>query len=202
MTASVARADSRRASARREEILDVAGEVFAERGIANATVRDIAAAAGILSGSLYHHFESKDHMVLELLEGHGAELTALMEGAVQELAPLDALRAGLRAAVRFAAQHPSTCRILRNETSYIRTTPALAVAEARRQQHREMWVDLVRRCIADGRIRADVQPDLVVRAMWDGALGSTRWFPPWGAERPDDVADQLVALYLDGLLAG
>ena len=44
---------------RREELLAIAASLFAERGFKNTTVRDIADAAGILSGSLYHHFDSK-----------------------------------------------------------------------------------------------------------------------------------------------
>src|SRR3954471_4701394 len=53
---------------RREELLAIAARLFAERGFKNTTVRDIADAAGILSGSLYHHFDSKEAMVDELLD--------------------------------------------------------------------------------------------------------------------------------------
>ena len=52
---------------RRDEILSIAAQQFADRGVAGTTVRDIGSAAGILSGSLYHHFESKEQMVAELL---------------------------------------------------------------------------------------------------------------------------------------
>lgn len=45
--------------ARRTEILKIAADVLAKKGCASATVRDIAKASGILSGSLYHHFKSK-----------------------------------------------------------------------------------------------------------------------------------------------
>ena len=43
-------------------------------GFKNTTVRDIADAAGILSGSLYHHFDSKEAMVDELLDSFQTEL--------------------------------------------------------------------------------------------------------------------------------
>src|SRR5690625_1282303 len=52
---------------RREELLDLAAAMFAERGLRATTVRDIADGAGILSGSLYHHFSSKEEMVDEVL---------------------------------------------------------------------------------------------------------------------------------------
>src|SRR5881628_738593 len=56
-------------SARRAELLAIAAGLFAERGLRATTVRDIADAAGILSGSLYHHFDSKESMVDEILRG-------------------------------------------------------------------------------------------------------------------------------------
>src|SRR6058998_3112605 len=54
---------------RRGELLDIAARLFAERGLRATTVRDIADSAGILSGSLYHHFASKEEMVDEVLRG-------------------------------------------------------------------------------------------------------------------------------------
>src|SRR3546814_12737482 len=55
------------AGTRRDELLHIAAKLFAEKGFKNTTVRDIADAAGILSGSLYHHSDSKETMVDELL---------------------------------------------------------------------------------------------------------------------------------------
>ena len=54
---------------RRDELLELAATMFAERGLRATTVRDIADSAGILSGSLYHHFSSKEEMVDEVLRG-------------------------------------------------------------------------------------------------------------------------------------
>ena len=67
---------------RRAELLGIAAELFAERGFRNTTVRDIADAAGILSGSLYHHFDSKEAMVDELLDTFQQELFATYDEIV------------------------------------------------------------------------------------------------------------------------
>src|ERR1700744_4414098 len=55
------------ANSRRNELLGLAAALFAERGLRATTVRDIADGAGLLSGSLYHHFASKEEVVDELL---------------------------------------------------------------------------------------------------------------------------------------
>src|SRR2546428_10898890 len=54
-------------SERRARLVELAGELFAAKGYANTTVREIADAAGILSGSLYHHFDSKESVIEALL---------------------------------------------------------------------------------------------------------------------------------------
>ena len=59
---------------RRDELLQIAAGLFADKGFKNTTVRDIADASGILSGSLYHHFDSKESMVDEILSTFQAEL--------------------------------------------------------------------------------------------------------------------------------
>lgn len=51
------------AGERREQILDVATRVFAEKGFAGASIRDIANAVGVTEGLLYHYFESKEQIL-------------------------------------------------------------------------------------------------------------------------------------------
>src|SRR5580704_15004136 len=53
--------------ARRSEILDIASQVLAQKGYDQTSVREIGAACGILSGSLYHHFSSKEQIAFEIV---------------------------------------------------------------------------------------------------------------------------------------
>ena len=76
-------ADAPTRSSRRDELLATAGRMFAEQGLRSTTVRDIADAAGILSGSLYHHFDSKESMVDEILRGD-----ALLVGEHEDRRPV------------------------------------------------------------------------------------------------------------------
>jgi AcrR family transcriptional regulator len=67
--------------ARREEILATAAELFASSG-ARTSLKEIAAACGILPGSLYHHFESKEAIVVELVQRYQADLDRLAAEAL------------------------------------------------------------------------------------------------------------------------
>ena len=89
---------------------------------------------------------------------------------------------------------------IHNTAGSVGTMITAASVEKLRQSNRLLWIGLVKDCIASGQMRSDVNPDMVVRAMWDGVMGTPRWFPPQGRRRPEAVADQIVALFLDGLL--
>jgi AcrR family transcriptional regulator len=69
---------------RRTEILDTAADLFASSGL-RTSLKEIADACGILPGSLYHHFESKEALIVELIERYQADLDAVADGALAEL---------------------------------------------------------------------------------------------------------------------
>jgi len=82
--AGSATADGRR----REEVLDTAAKLFASSGL-RTSVQDIADACGIKPGSLYHHFESKEAIVVALLRRYHAELDRTAEIGLEQLRVLD-----------------------------------------------------------------------------------------------------------------
>jgi AcrR family transcriptional regulator len=81
---AVASTDGRR----RDEILDTASRLFASSGL-RTSLQEIADACGIKPGSLYHHFESKEAIVLELLQRYHAELDRMAQTALEQLTGLD-----------------------------------------------------------------------------------------------------------------
>src|SRR5689334_24206135 len=99
---------------RREELLGIAAGLFASKGFRNTTVRDIADAAGILSGSLYHHFDSKESMVDEILRTFQDELFGRYD---EILASDDDPRAKLEQAVRVSFDTRTACSSLARGSS-------------------------------------------------------------------------------------
>jgi AcrR family transcriptional regulator len=70
--------------ARRTEILDQAATLFGSSGF-HVSLKEIADACGILPGSLYHHFESKEAIVVELVERYQTELDGIADRALEDL---------------------------------------------------------------------------------------------------------------------
>ncbi len=201
-TTSVASPESNDvARSRRDEILSIAAQQFAERGVASTTVRDIGSAAGILSGSLYHHFESKEQMVAELLlpvmqrqVGHYREL------ADGSSAAAETLRALIKVAVAEAAQTPSETRMFRNDAQSFSEMPTLQPVTDLLVEAAKLWASVIERGIADGEFREGVDARLVVAAMFDAVLSTTRWFSGKRPQSPVRVGDALADLFLGGLL--
>lgn len=69
---------------RKDEILDTASRLFADTGF-RTSLQDIADACGIRPGSLYHHFDSKEEIVVELIQRYHVELDQLADRALAEL---------------------------------------------------------------------------------------------------------------------
>ena len=188
------------AGSRRDEILSLAAQQFAERGIAGTTVRDIGAAAGILSGSLYHHFTSKEQMVAELLlpvmqrqVGHYRSIVGAHDGAA------DTVRSLIHVAVAEAAETPNQTRMIRNDTQTLAAIPALRPVTDLLVEAATLWSSVVDRGVASGEFRANADARLVVAAMFDAVLSTTRWFTDKRPQSPARVGDALADLFLGGL---
>src|SRR3954451_20747512 len=107
-------------SARRDAMLGLAAELFAEKGFRATTVRDIADAAGVLSGSLYHHFDSKESIVDELLSDFLNDLAARYREA---LAAGDSPRATLERFIEVAFEalprHRAAIVVFQQDGAYL-----------------------------------------------------------------------------------
>ncbi|UUZ59280.1 TetR/AcrR family transcriptional regulator [Nocardioides sp. B-3] len=185
---------------RRGELLRIAATLFAEKGFKNTTVRDIAEAAGILSGSLYHHFDSKESMVDEILSTFRAQLFAAY-GDV--LASDDDARAKLERVVRLSFeaidQHPAEVAIFQNDADHPGSFERFGYLAERGVQSRDIWLSLLNEGVETGALRPDLDVHLVYRFIRDTVWVAVRWYRPGGDLSHGDVADQYLSILLEGI---
>jgi TetR/AcrR family transcriptional regulator, cholesterol catabolism regulator len=190
-------------SSRRDELLAIAAGLFAERGFKNTTVRDIADAAGILSGSLYHHFDSKESMVDELLDSFQTELWKKYDAIeASELTPKGKLEAIVRASFEAIGEHRNEVAIFQSDALYLATFERFHYLIERNQKFRTLWTGLLEAGVASGELRADLDVALVYRFLRDTVWVAVRWYRPGGTLTPADVADQYLAILLEGINHG
>lgn len=101
------------AARRREQLLEVALHVFAERGFHQTSMNDVADAAGVTKPVLYQHFSSKRALYLELLELVSSRLmTAIDEATTTAGGPREQVERGLRAYFRFVVDSNDEYRLM------------------------------------------------------------------------------------------
>ncbi|MFD6883750.1 MULTISPECIES: TetR/AcrR family transcriptional regulator [unclassified Rhodococcus (in: high G+C Gram-positive bacteria)] len=193
------RDDSNGKSGRRAELLAIAADLFASRGVRATTVRDIADAAGILSGSLYHHFDSKESMVDEILRGFLDDLFdryhKIVASGLDSRATLEAL---VTTSYESIDRSHSAVAIYQDEAKHLEGERFAYIAE-RNTEFRELWIGVLERGVADGTFRPHLDVELVFRFVRDTVWVAVRWYRPGGALTVEQVAQQYLSIVLDGL---
>ena len=185
---------------RRDELLELAASMFAERGLRATTVRDIADSAGILSGSLYHHFKSKEQMVEEVLRDFLDWLFTRYEEIVEgEADPLERVKGLFMTSFEAIEHRHAQVVIYQDEAKRLTALPQFAFVDARNREQRKMWVDVLKQGVADGSFRPDLDVDLVYRFIRDTTWVSVRWYQPGGPLTAEQVGRHYLAIVLGGI---
>lgn len=169
------------AARRCEEILDRAGRIFAARGFPGADVQEIADAIGVGKGTVYRYFPTKERLFLAAVDRDIRRLSAQVNSdASRAVDPLDRIARAIRSYLAFFDANPHVIELLIQERAEFR--------DRRRPtyfQHQDAnlgpWKDLLRRMIAEGRIRrvpveriTDVASDLLYGAIFTNYFASRR----------------------------
>lgn len=187
-------------SARRNELLALAAGLFAERGLRATTVRDIADAAGILSGSLYHHFDSKESMVDEILRGFLDDLFGRYREIVASgLSPRDTLEALVIASCESFDRWHSAVAIYQSEAKQLSATPRFEYIAEYNLEFRDLWRNVLTEGVRDGSFRPELDVELAFRFLRDTVWVAVRWYQPGGRITADTLAKQYLTIVLDGL---
>lgn len=194
--------DSAAVSERRAEILDIAAEIFARKGYVNATVREIADASGILAGSLYHHFDSKEAMVDEILSTFLAELVGEYEAIVAEGRDAETtLRALVHTQFEGLAEHRAAITLANNDSYYLQQIPRFAYLQETGVHIAELWSGVLARGVEEGAFRPDLDPALVWVFIKGAVWATVQYLSDGGRTASRTIADAYLGVLLDGVRA-
>lgn len=188
-------------SSRRDELLATAGRLFAEQGLRSTTVRDIADAAGILSGSLYHHFDSKETMVDEILRGFLDDLFDRyreISGAGESAT--DTLRGLVIASFESIDAQRNAVAIYQDEAKRLAVHERFTYISELNTEFRQLWQSVLHRGVDAGEFRPDLDVELAYRFLRDTVWVAVRWYRPGGSMTVETIADQYLSIVLDGIL--
>lgn len=189
-------------SVRRAELIRIAARLFATRGYSSTTVRDIAEEAGILSGSLYHHFDSKEAMLDEILRQFLGDLhDRFVEIAERDSSPRDRLDELVRHSFAVIHETPHAVALYQNEAALLARQPGFEYVGETSRRIEKVWQTVLDEGQAAGEFRADLDMRLSYRFIREAVWATVRWYRPRGRYRHGAVADQYLQILHGGLLA-
>lgn len=184
---------------RRSAILQSSADLFARHGVASTTVRQIADEVGVLSGSLYHHFPSKDAIVDEIMTEYLDRLRTRYQQVVDaNRAPPERLHALIVASLETAEQQPSATVVYQNELSHLRDLPHYETVKYAAAEIQQTWLDVIEDGRADGSFRTDIDPRVFYRFLRDAVWLSVHWYRPGGHYDVQQLAADCASVFLDG----
>jgi AcrR family transcriptional regulator len=146
---AIDRPASRRGSARRDQILAAAAELFARHGFHGVSIDDLGAAVGISGPGLYRHFPSKEAMLREMLVDISERLLGEGRRRVAEAGdPVAALRALIGWQIEFALAEPALITVQERNLANLAEADRHQVHQLQRR-YVELWVDVVMEVIPE-----------------------------------------------------
>jgi AcrR family transcriptional regulator len=187
--------------ANREDIIVAAAKVFRTKGYHAATVQDIADAVGILKGSLYHHFKSKEDLLYLIVKEPIARIYATMAEIVSSDLPAgEKLRRAILAHLEAFDRHYPHLFVYLHEREEMKRR-FREQFKLSPKQYEQCWQQILREGLKSGEFR----PDFDVQVVSYGLLGMLnwlyKWYEPRGRLGVREVADQFSTLALAGLAA-
>jgi AcrR family transcriptional regulator len=170
----------------RERVLEAAKAVFSQGG-PEASLEAVARRAGVGIGTLYRHFPTREALYEAVYRREVEQLVELAKHLETKIAPVDALRRWLRAGVEFMATKKGMAAALAMTAHGSSDLAAYSLDRLSRAVG-----ELLQRAVAAGEIRADIDPEDLLRALVGMCYAHDR--PGWQAK-----VLHLVDVFIDGL---
>mgnify|MGYP003620471425 CR=1 FL=1 len=183
---------------RRRLVIDSAARLFRAQGFDATSTRDIAAAAGMRSGSPFYHFESKNALLYVVMQEGMAQSTHSQHVALASLSPQASARDQLQALVRnhfsvLLAPDADFIPVMLFEWRSLNAEQRKGIS-AIKDAYEAAWMPALQALHASGELKAD---PALARLFIFGALNwSVQWFSARGDSSIDALTDQALALFI------
>jgi AcrR family transcriptional regulator len=187
--------------ARREEILDIATELFADQGFSDAVTQVLADRLQIGKGTLYRHFPSKRDLFLATADRAMVKMNERITASIAGISDgLDRVAIAISTYLAFFAENPQFVELIIQERANFKDRKRPTYFE-HRERNVERWRQLYRELIADGRVRQ--MPAEQITDVIFGAIYGTMFINYFtGQSKPSDVqAQEIVDIVFRGILS-
>ncbi len=174
-------------------LMRAAAHLFKTKGYERTTVRELGAAVGIQSGSLFHHFKSKEDILLGVMEETIIINMARMHEALGNAkTPKDQLLALITCELESVHKETGEAMsVLVYEWRSLKEDKQKYILKLR-DEYESLWLNTIKACEQEGLIK---NKPFILRRLLAGAIGwSTTWYRPDGNLSIQDLANETLAL--------
>lgn len=182
---------------RREAILDAAARLYGDSGVLGSSIADLAQACGMSKSLLYHYFSSKEDILFEIMAGHIEALRQVAEDVADEPDPVRRLSRLTHGFMTLYADASDRHKVLINDLDKLPPERRATIVAIERE-----LLDAVDRIIAEHapHLAGDKPRRRALTMLYFGMINWTpNWFHADGPLSPDDMADMVVGLFLNGI---
>ena len=168
----------RRPDERPRELLEAALDVFAQRGYRNTRLDDVAEAAGVTKGAIYHYFDTKEDLLLGVIEHHQALAFGRVEDVLSDKTQAPSTRIRLVVRRIFSGGTPRGRRLLALLVGGISHEVPEVHARWLEQGPARLWTivaELVKEGKASGEFCADADEEVAARLLVSGLMLQLMW---------------------------
>lgn len=185
----------------RQRLVAVAAKLFAERGYENTSVQEIVRWAGVTKGAMYHHFGSKDDLLVEIYHRVLSMQADRLERIAESDAPVDERLREAAADVVVTAIANRDDAVVFFRSMHLLPKAKQAEVRAERRRYHERFRGLVEQGQAEGVFRSDVSADIATHNYFGSVHHLDTWYHADGELSPRQVGEEFADLLLHALAA-
>lgn len=180
---------------RSEIIINAAAELFSAQGYDRSSIRDIASKVGLLPGSIYHHFPSKEDLYIAVHREGFRRVLKRAKAAGEGLAdPWERLRRACEVHVREMVEGSPVDRITGTNLALIGNEALLARVQPFRNEYEQVFRELIDALP----LKPEVDRSLLRLFLLGGMNWVYLWYRP-GRNTPGEIASRMVDMIRDGV---
>jgi AcrR family transcriptional regulator len=183
----------------REDVVQAAGRLFAERGYHGTSMRDLGRELGLLGSSLYSHVAGKQELLVEVIERGAALFQASADAALAaEGSAAVKLRTFVSGHIAVVLDHLEEARTFLNEARAVEEGYRRRVLAAR-DRYETSLRELLAAGVRDGSFRAGQDPKLAGIFILSVLNALDRWYDETGEIDRPRLVDEVFHFVRDGI---
>jgi TetR/AcrR family transcriptional regulator, cholesterol catabolism regulator len=178
-------------------ILDASARLFAQNGYHPTRLADVANELGLHKASLYHYFDSKESILVELIQRRVGKAVAALE-LIAEGGQSDPKKLGqaVRSHIEIFHENADLYTIFQSERLHTISDKAAELVNERGRRYEQIFADLIEAGIESGEFRQDLDPRITMKAIVGLCNSTLSWFRASGRVSLVELADRYVEMAL------